>query len=145
MKQRPLFLASILSLTVFTKITDAKETSYTNSMGIGLQYGILGYQRKIVTNEIIYTLGIGLGGVSVGISSPVFGTQRDTLGVTIGSSFEVTDFFALQYHHYFSDLDKPGLVMGLDLVNGRTEGVSSIFTEEDERETLVLFNVGYQF
>lgn len=122
-------IAILLSLPAFGG--EAKH-----SIGLGLQYGTVGYQLAHVSESVKYQGSIGLGSAGLGIQWLLDQEKKHALGVNLGVSYASNKAIGLTYNHYFKGVKQNGWTIGSEV--GQLE-------ESDTKKGYVSINIGYQF
>lgn len=125
------------------------------SIGIGLQYGVLGYQLASSSENGKLYGSIGVGSASVGAQKFIGQNKNHGLGLELGHGFYFFDEFAsLNYDFYFNGAQSEGFVAGFG-ISRLDPSVDDIFSdllnafgsepENSEKVTLFTLNLAYQF
>lgn len=132
---------------------------YKHSAGLGLQYGMLGYQLAYLSDDMKYYGAIGAGSVAIGAQKFVDQAKKHALGINLGRIFVFSNIAGLTYNYSPEGMYREGMVFGIELGRMRSHSdniadnlgkdLLSIFgLEYDEdrvSENYVSVNVAYQF
>jgi hypothetical protein len=151
--QTKLNYGQAIGLLLLLFANQAFADGYKHAVGLGLQYGMLGYQISYLSDDTKYYGAIGAGSVAIGAQKFIDKDKKHSFGINLGRIFILSDIAGLTYNYAPRGMHREGVVLGVELGRARehgdsiTENFLSIFGLEGDRvqENYVSLNIAYQF
>lgn len=124
----------LIALLILFVSTGSASSEFRSSAGFGIQFGgIIGWQGSVRSGDNNLRFAVGVPRLSVGYDR--FIKNRYSIGLQ-GFILPVAGGVGVNINYYFSDVDLPGWMLGLDL--SRT-------TAFGEESTNAVLSFGYRF
>ena len=130
----------LISLKLIATLLHSGQTLASTSLGLGLQYGVIGAKFTDESRTANLSFSLGLHGAGAGFESPVSASRKLTAGANVGAGI-VGTWVAGSLNYHFSWFRRKGWVLGADL--GLYQNSWSV-DEGGDISPMFLLDLGYR-